>query len=122
MSTTSSYVVNDVMTIQANAATDVGIRVSVNSSGKATIAGITVTGIGITTDGAAADGYVGVRLWSAPTHVGQCSEAIAVGDTVYTAANGRFSKTSGGGALQMGIALTATSNAGELFTFAQSRT
>lgn len=123
MSTTSTITDTGITTMQLNASTGAGIRVKRNSSNKAVIAAIGETGSGITIDGGAADARVAVRMHTAPgQHCGQCSEAIAVGDLVYTAANGQISKTSGGGAVLLGTATTATSNAGEMVSYDPSRT
>lgn len=107
------------MTVTATAvAIEAHARVAYGAAGTVSVAGIAVTGIGNVKSAIAASGRGLVRLHNAPgTHFGVASEAIAVGDIVYCAAAGRYSKTAGGGAYAMGYALTAASGAGVVFTY-----
>lgn len=104
------------------ASTNASLRITINSSGQAAIAGIAVLGVGTSLNGAASGENVAVALFhNGETHIGQATEAIAVGDTVYTAASGQYSKTSGGGAIVAGIAKTAAGAANDQFEFVPVR-
>lgn len=94
------------------------LRVNLDANGLISAGAIGVSGIGITKQAFAASGTGVVRLLNAPgTQIGTASEAIAVGDPVYSAAAGKISKTAGGGALLLGVATSAASGDGGLFTF-----
>lgn len=117
-----AYTAGPNISLAPAATTSQFIRVNINSSGQAAIAAIGVLGVGITQDYGTTSDRVAVRLFTASgTQIGTASEAIAVGDTIYTAANGKFSKTSGGGAIAAGIAKTAASADGDQFEFVHVR-
>lgn len=105
--------------LAAAATINFGERVVADSSGTLAVAGIGVRGCGIAQQGAATGERVAFATfgggWS--EMVGISSEAIAVGDPVYSAASGRISKTSGGGAVLLGTATSLTSGAALQFTF-----
>jgi hypothetical protein len=110
------------LSLVAAAATNAFLRVSINASGQAAIAGIAVLGVGTAINGAALGANCPVALFNnGQTHIGQATEAIAVGDTVYTAAAGQYSKTAGGGAIVAGIARTAAGAANDQFEFVPIR-
>lgn len=93
------------------------LRVNLDAQGLISAAAIGVAGIGITKQAFAASGTGVVRLLNAPgTQIATASEAIAVGDLVYSAAAGQVSKTAAGAVL-LGTATSAASGAGVLFTF-----
>lgn len=93
-------------------------RVNVTAAGLIEAAAIGVLGVGITKHQFAASGTGLVRLLNAPgTQIGVASEAIAIGDPVYSAAAGKISKTAGGGAVLMGVATSVASGDGIPFTF-----
>ena len=51
------------------------------------------------------------------TQFGIAAGAIAIGDTLYAADNGRLTKTKSGSEPVEGKALTAAANAGDIFTY-----
>jgi hypothetical protein len=90
-------------TVTANAAAARGIRLTLNSSGTCDAAGITDAGdyvslqaIEAAKTGAAVSMHGGGKIPAV------ASEAVAVGDPAYTAASGKFSKTSGSSAVLVG--------------------
>lgn len=100
------------ITILANAALGRGIRVTLNSSGSCDASAITDVGQYVTLSsleaakvGAAVAIYAGNKVPAVAT------EAVAVGDPAYTAASGKFSKTSGSSAVQVGVWALAASGA-----------
>lgn len=105
--------------VGATALNDKYLRVKL-SSGLLVVAGITdhdevgILRLGNNAIGASA----AVVTPSAPgTRSGIASEAIAVGDIIYTAAAGKLSATAGNGAIRRGIALTAAGADGEVFEY-----
>lgn len=93
-----------------------GARVTLDSSGTVSASAISVRGDYVAAGAIAASGT------SAAYDINNsgiipviASEAIAVGDLCYSAASGKVSKTSGGGAVIMGKANTAASGDGVLF-------
>lgn len=93
-------------------------RVKITSSGTVQQAAITEAchGIADCPDSTAAGTLISVLDRKFPGTVRLiASEAIAVGDVLYSAANGKVSKTSGGSAVIEGIALTAASGDGSEF-------
>lgn len=107
-------------TAKCAATTAVYLRVTTNTTeGEVAVAGIAVRGIGHAMSGGAAADRIDVRSICSPgIHIGIASEAIAVGDAVYSAASGKISKTSGGGALVMGYCVKAASADGDQFLYA----
>lgn len=96
-------------------AIDKFLRLTLNSSGQWAKAAIGVRGDAIAEEGKASGGLLAGRLlYYGGTHIGIASEAILVGDIVYSAASGKISKTSGG-AVALGRAVTAASGDGAQF-------
>jgi len=105
-------------TITANAALARGIRASLNSSGTCDASAITDAGDYVTLaaieaakPGPAASMHGGGKIPAIS------SEAVAVGDPAYTAASGKFSKTSGSSAVLVGkwaLATTGVDVLGEI--------
>lgn len=110
------YIDGNERTFTAGGALDQYLRVKL-SSGKLAAAGIGDKDLGVTTRAAFADGDdVAVRLRNCNgTTKGIAAKAIAVGDTVYTAASGKFSDAQGTGAFEYGVALSAASGNGSVF-------
>jgi hypothetical protein len=103
MAEMATYIGIEPRTINANAALARGIRVTLNSSGTCDASGITDAGDYVTLQaieaakpGAAASMRGGGKVPAV------ASEAVAVGDPAYTAASGKFSKTSGSSAVLVG--------------------
>ena len=93
-----------------------GARLTLDSSGTCAASAIGVRGDYV----AATAGAASATISATPLQLGAivpmiASEAIAVGDTIYSAASGKVSKTSGGGAVIVGKANTAASGDGVLF-------
>lgn len=107
------------ITVQANVAIAIGLRMKQAGTGLYGLAPLTEIGEGFAhQDFAAANDYGVMRDANAPgTQQGVASEAIAVNDIVYTAANGQISKTATATGYRLGRAITAASGAGVLFTF-----
>lgn len=103
-------------TVQANAAVAVNLRVDIDANGKYGPAAIGNMGVGIAQTPAAADGdYFVVRHINAPgTQKGVASEAIDIGEAVYSAANGEISVTATDAVL-LGRAKSAASGDGVAF-------
>lgn len=81
-----------------------GLRVALNSSGLVAAAAIGVRGDYVTLRDGVASEVVPVVALGTPAKVPVvASEAVAVGDIAYSAASGKASKTSGGGAVVVGI-------------------
>lgn len=92
-----------------------GLRVVGDSANLYTVAGIGVRGEYITLR----DGVAGEQVPAAPLGTPAkvpvvASEALVVGDTIYSAAVGKVSKTSGGGAVILGKCKMAASADGVL--------
>lgn len=108
MSTSSPYTTGSI-TVQLTAALGQFIRVKRASTGKVVVATIDERGIGCIESAGAADEYVACRLLNADgIHRGIASEAIVDGDEVFTAADGKISKTSAG-AHSLGTAIGSAS-------------
>lgn len=102
----------------AAANTALGLRVHLNSSSQWAITGIAARGLGHAAQGIDSGKLGPVRLISCGGELlAIASEAIAVGDAVYSAASGKMSKTSGGGAVLMGLATQAAGADGDQFTY-----
>lgn len=102
----------------AAANTAFGLRVHLNSSSQWAITGIAARGHGHAVEGIASGARGPVRLIAnGGVLPAIASEAIAVGDAVYSAASGKMSKTSGGGAVLMGTAFSAAGADGDQFTY-----
>lgn len=93
-----------------------GIRVTLDANGLVAASAIGVRGDYVAAGAIAASGTGAAYNTN---HAGiipvVASEAIAVGDLCYSAANGKVSKSSGGGAVIIGKANTAASADGVLF-------
>lgn len=77
-----------------NATIGRGIRVALNSSGLVSAAGIDAPGHYVTLQSGAANEHIPVVPLGTPAKVpAVASEAVAVGDKAYSAADGKFSKT-----------------------------
>lgn len=90
-----------------------------SGDGKATVsvAGIAERGDCVAMCPGADGDLIQVRFLNAPgEQFGKATEVIAVGGDVYTAANGDYSTTAGGGALKVGKA-TSAGAAAEIFTW-----
>lgn len=97
-----------------NSAIGRGLRVVLNSSGVVALAGIGVPGHYVTLQSGAADEVVPVVPLGTPAKIpAVASEAVAVGDKAYSAANGKFSKTSTD-AVEVGVWTLAASADGVL--------
>jgi hypothetical protein len=92
-----------------------GLRCLIDANGLISVAGILVKGDVVTAQDFAAAGEYGLVFpVSSPGAVpAVASEAVAVGDDAYSAANGQFSKTSTG-AVYVGRWVQAASGAGVL--------
>lgn len=93
-----------------------GARLTLDSSGTCSASAIGVRGDYVATSAGAASATIA----AVPLQLGcivplLSSEAIVVGDAIYSAATGLASKTSGGGAVLIGKANTAASGASVLF-------
>ena len=93
-----------------------GARLTLDSSGTCAASAIGVRGDYV----AATAGAASATIAAVPLQLGAivpmiASEAIAVGGVVYSAASGKVSTTSGGGAIYIGKANTAASGDGVLF-------
>lgn len=83
------------------------LRVKRNASGDLVLCGILDTGVGVTLKAVATATRVPCRYANAQgSQIGIASEAIAIGDIVYSAASGKVSKTSAG-AVKIGRATSA---------------
>lgn len=93
-----------------------GARVTVDSSRTVAASDIGVRGDFVAMVAAAASQpFAAASLQTGSIVPMLASEAIAVGDDVYSAASGKVSTTSGGGAVLLGKAMTAASGDGILF-------
>lgn len=93
-----------------------GARVTLDSSGTVAASAIGVRGDYIASQAAAASQpFAAFSMQEAGIVPAIASEAIAVGDLCYSAASGKVSKSSGGGAVIVGKANTAASGDGILF-------
>lgn len=88
------------------------LRVSIDSSGEAALAGADTKSVGVTWQGESADARNAVRFnHNAGLQVMTASEAITVGDKVYAAASGKVATT---GTILEGVAVTAADGDGSL--------
>lgn len=116
MAELASYIGIEPRTIKATAVAQArGIRVTLDSSGTTAASAIGVRGDYITLQAIAASDF---GLAASTSGGGKipvvASEATAVGDAAYSAADGKVSKTSGGGAVLMGKWTLAASGDGIL--------
>jgi hypothetical protein len=107
------------ITVQSSAAVALGLRMVLASTGKYGVAGLTAIGEGIAHEAFAADGSYGVMrdINADGTQRGVASEAIAIADPVYTAADGKISKTATATGFRIGTAISAASADGVMFTW-----
>lgn len=93
-----------------------GARLTLDSSGTVAASAIGVRGDFVSSQAAAASAPLAAFSLQTGSIVPMiASEAIAVGGVVYSAATGKVSTTSGGGAVLLGKANTAASGDGVLF-------
>ncbi len=93
-----------------------GIRLTMDSSNTYSASAISVRGDVVSAQAGAASEFIDVfSLQNGSIVPMTASEAIVVGDAIYSAATGLVSKTSGGGAVLLGKANTAASGTGILF-------
>lgn len=106
------------ITLKSTEAAEVAAYTRVKRSGAGfAIAVLADRGIGHTMQAVGVDDYGAVRLNNQPgITIGIASEAIVVGDVVYSAAAGKVSKTATS-AVRLGIADTAASGDGVLFRY-----
>ena len=100
----------------ADEAIAVHLRVKLDSDGRVTVAGLADKEIGTAmTPTFAAGEPITVRLRAAAgTHKMVAIEALAIGATVYTEANGKVQDTAATGAFQIGTALEAATADGDV--------
>ena len=112
----SQYVDGQTKTFEADEAIAENLRVKLDSDGKVTVAGLADKEIGTAvTPAFAAGDNVTVRLRTAAgTHKMIAIEALAVGATVYTEANGKIQDTAASTSFQVGIALEAAAADGDV--------
>jgi hypothetical protein len=92
------------------------IRLTIDSSNTASASAIGVRGDYISAQAGAASETIGAySMQNSGIVPATASEAIVAGDLCYSAANGKVSKSSGGGAVIVGKANTAASGDGVLF-------
>lgn len=117
MAELAAYTNAPLFTGQATAASQArGLRVTLDSSSTLSASAIGVRGDFIASQAVAASefaAYFGMQPGGIVPLI--ASEAIAVGGAVYSAASGKASTTSGGGAIYLGKANTAASGDGVLF-------
>ena len=103
-------------TFTADEAIAVHLRVKLDSDGRITVAGLTDKDIGTAvTPAFAAGDPVTVKLRTgAGTHKMVAIEACAIGATLYTEANGKVQDTAATTAFQIGTALEAAVNDGDI--------
>lgn len=93
-----------------------GIRVTLASTGLVAASAISERGDYVTANACAASEPVACFSLQTGSIVPMtASEAIAIADPIYSAATGLVSKTSGGGAVLLGKAVTAATGTGILF-------
>lgn len=92
-----------------------GSRVTLDSSGTCAASDIGVRGDYITDSAvAASESFAGIPMQLGCRVAALASEATAIGDAAYSAASGKISKTSGGGAVLLGKWTQAASGDGVL--------
>lgn len=112
----SQFVDGQTKTFIADEAIAINLRVKLDSDGKVTVAGLADKEIGTAvTPAFAAGDPVTVRLRTAAgTHKMIAIEALAVGATVYTEANGKVQDTAASTSFQVGVALEAAAADGDV--------
>lgn len=112
----SQYTDNNCKTFTADEAIAVHLRVKLDSDGRVTVAGLADKEIGTAvTPAFAAGDQVTVKLRSgAGTHKMVAIEALAIGATVYTEANGKVQDTAQATSFQVGTALEAATADGDV--------
>jgi hypothetical protein len=112
----SQYVDGNFKTFTADEAIAVNLRVKLDSDGKVTVAGLADKDIGTAVTPAFASGEpVTVKLRTgAGTHKMVAIEACAIGATLYTEANGKVQDTAAATSFQIGTALEAAANDGDV--------
>jgi hypothetical protein len=103
-------------TFTADEAIAVHLRVKLDSDGRITVAGLTDKDIGTAvTPAFAAGDSVTVKLRTgAGTHKMVAIEACAIGAVLYTEANGKVQDTAAATSFQIGTALEAAANDGDI--------
>jgi len=91
-----------------------GVRLTLDSSGTCAVSAIGVRGDYISITSGAASEYIQACPMSSGKVPCMASEALVVGDILYSAASGKISKTSGGGAVVVGRCVQASSGDGVL--------
>lgn len=91
-----------------------GVRVALDSDGLVAAAAISVRGDYVTLEAIPADGVGLAALLQQGSVPMVASEAVVVGDDAYSAADGKCSTTSGGGAVIVGKWVQAASGDGVL--------
>jgi len=112
----SQFVDGQTKTFVADEAIAINLRVKLDSDGKVTVAGLADKEIGTAvTPAFAAGDRVTVRLRTAAgTHKMIAQEALAVGATLYTEANGKVQDTAQATSFQVGVALEAAAADGDV--------
>ena len=112
----SQYTDNNCKTFIADEAIAVHLRVKLDSDGRVTVAGLADKEIGTAmTPAFAAGDPITVKLRTGSgTHKMVAIEALAIGATVYTEANGKVQDTAQATAFQVGTALEAATADGDV--------
>lgn len=112
----SQFVDGSYKTFTADEAIAVHLRVKLDNDGRVTVAGLTDKDIGTAvTPAFAAGDQISVKLRTgAGTHKMVAIEALAVGATLYTEANGKVQDTAAATSFQIGTALEAANNDGDI--------
>jgi len=112
----SQYADGNTKTFIADEAIAIHLRVKLDSDGRVTVAGLADKEIGTAaTPAFAAGDAVTVRLRTgAGTHKMVAIEALSVGATVYTEANGKVQDTAASTSFQVGTALEAAAADGDI--------
>lgn len=112
----SQYTDNNCKTFTADEAIAVHLRVKLDSDGRVTVAGLADKEIGTAmTPAFAAGDQVTVKLRTGSgTHKMVAIEALAIGATVYTEANGKVQDTAQATSFQVGTALEAATADGDV--------
>lgn len=112
----SQFVDGNYKTFIADEAIAVHLRVKLDSDGRVTVAGLTDKDIGTAVTPAFAAGeQVTVKLRTgAGTHKMVAIEACAIGAALYTEANGKVQDTAAATSFQIGTALEAAGNDGDI--------
>ena len=112
----SQYVDSNTRTFTADEAIAQHLRVKLDSDGRVTVAGLADKEVGTAMTAAYAAGdVITVKLRTgAGTHKMVAIEALAVGATVYTEANGKVQDTAAATSFQVGTALEAATADGDV--------